>query len=103
MYVGELAEQGRTARGQLDVGAPAIIDGTFAADQPGGLEPIEQLDHGVMTQHHLVGENLHARLGVLGQAAKREQQLVLARLDPDGTSRGFGECGETAQLMAEPS
>lgn len=97
----ELAQEGVATRRDRDASTTSIVGRAIAADQLRCLEAIEQLDDRVVLEHELFGDHLHGRLGALGEASQCEQQLVLARLDPDTARGGLGERDEAAQLVAE--
>ena len=97
----ELAQQLRPARGDRDLSAAAIIGGALAAHEAADLEPVQQLDDRVVLQCEVIGERLDAGLDTFGEAAQREQELVLARLEADLAGGRFGECEELPELEPE--
>src|SRR5439155_17550020 len=89
------------ARRDRDARTAPIFGCTRAAREARGLEPVEELDDRVMAERHALGERGDGGLGAYGQAAQREQELVLARLEPDIARGLLGECEELAKPIAE--
>lgn len=78
-----------------------IAGAAFANDQPRIDETIDELDDRMVTKHKARRERLHGRLHIRRQAANREQELMLTRLDARLPRRRFRKRGEPAQLMTK--
>ena len=81
--------------------APPIIGCSIAANQSRRFEPIEELDDAVMLEREMIREDLHARFLALGEAAEREEELVLPRLEADASHGGLREPEKRPKLAPE--
>ena len=59
---------------------PAVRAGTLPPEILPALQPVDQLDDGVMAQLQALGNFADARLAVGGKAPEREHEHVLLRL-----------------------
>src|SRR5438876_54908 len=89
------------ARGEPHQDPAAVARAARAAHQPVRLHAIDQLDGAVMPDAEPRGEDADRRLGAAGQAAQREQELVLLGLEPARARHGSAEGEEAPQRVAE--
>lgn len=73
-----------------------IFNVAVASDQAGIDQPIDQLDHRMVTNDELRRQLTDRRLGPRRQPPNRQQQLMLARLDPVLPRGRLGERAEPA-------
>ena len=101
MKVGQLAENRLAVRGNPHQ-YPAPIGGVnLAHDQSLLVEAINQADGAVMTDVEAIGEGADGWRSASRQPLQGQQQLVLLRVQPVGTSGAFAERQEPADLVTE--
>ena len=89
------------ARGEPHQDPAAVARAARAPHQPARRHAIDQLDRAVMPDPEPCGEGADRRLGAAGQAAQREQELVLLGLEPARARHGSAEGEEAPQRVAE--
>src|SRR5437016_2886198 len=89
------------ARGEPHQDPPAVARAARAPHQPARRHAIDQLDRAVMPDPEPCGEGADRRLGAAGEAAQREQELVLLGLEPGRACHRGAEGEAAAQGVAE--
>ena len=96
---GEGGQAPGARRCQAHVHDPVIVAVWLAADEPGPLGPVDELDHGVVAQEEVVGQITDRRTAVV--AAHGEQELVLGRGQPGRLRLLLAPAEEAAQTVTE--
>jgi len=101
MDMGEPAEDGFSAAGDANANTPPIVGVRVPRDQSLGHETIDEPDRTVVFDVKTLGEAADGRRQLRRQPFQRQQQLMLARVEPGRTRRAFAERQKAADLIAE--
>ena len=72
---------GGAAGSEVQPHDPVVVAVLTAADEPGGLRPVDQADGSVVAQKEVLGHVADGRSAPVGMTPDGEQQLVLGRRD----------------------
>src|SRR5690349_14312034 len=99
----ERPQFGRSFRRKLQQDLPSVFRIGEPLDEARRFQPVHQFDGGVMAKYQAVRQFADGRLGSGRQALKREQGLVLLRLDIVFPGPNFAEVKKVAKLVAKLS
>ncbi len=101
VLMGKLLKERFTLLREMHDDLPAVLAVAGAHDQATALSAINQLHCAVMLKLQALGQKSDRGLIWAGQAANRQQQLILLGMQSDAPRRGLAEVQETAYLVAE--
>lgn len=101
MCHGKRPQLGGSLSGQMEEDLAAIGRVRLALDESGRFQAIDQLDRSVMAQREAVRQLANRRVSARGQSLKRQQSLVLVRLDPMLAGPCLAELKKMPELVAK--